>query len=1060
MTQHIKIISAGAGSGKTFSITNKLQELLRSNQIRPSGVIATTFTKLAAGELQERVRQKLIEEGLPDIANAMGESLIGTVNGVCYDLLRRFAFEAGVSPEQKVLEESQAEKLFAEALEETLIKKGGISVIRRMNTLSRKLGFEDKLKRGPQQKSLPLWQKEVMNIVASARANNMTSQEVNAFAQSSITSFSQYLPKQTERDLNSELTNAIQSAVNNVDFDLDATQGTKKYFDALEGLLRTMEHSAISWSDWIGLTQKAPGKTSLALAEPIQTIASDFAKHPDFQEDIKTFIKEVFAISAASLENFQLLKRKMGLIDFVDQEQALLDILDHPFVKETLADELDLLMVDEFQDTSPIQLAVFIKLADLAKQVIWVGDVKQSIYSFRGADPELMSAVIKYLESQGNTTEILDQSWRSRPPLVHYVNNIFSHAFSDSLAKDQVVLKPARFENAERAADAAVEHWFVNGSNKAKRALAIGAQVRKLIASGQQVFDKKTQQYRSAQYGDLAVLCRTNNNLAEIAEGFNSLGIPCEYKRSGLLATPEGCFALACLRRLVDESDTLASAEIITLSDCKSPEDWLNDRLTWLDNNHLSKDWAEADHSILKALKQQRKRLSILSPVEVMTMALDVSNARKHVIAWCDTDYEAQQRLGNIDLFIRYAQDYQQQCESNNRAATASGLILYLAELQENEEDLQALPGSNAVQLVTHHRSKGLEWPIVIAMDIESDIQSRLWGLNVIEKQDGFNWQTPLEGRSLQYWPPFFGLKSKNIELKEKIEAGENGQKLHHKAVEETKRLLYVSLTRARDLLILPRHQKKGGGEWLKSLDSDWMLAEGDHLTLPDGQSIAYRFQEVPECSTAESPVTRETIYWLDKVPRFKVEKHHRKLSPSRAKRIEAATIGQVVELGERIPFSGAPDMAMFGSCLHAIIATEIIHRDLSKTRAKRILVDFGMADFIQLDDALATASRFIEHVTATFSPTNWHVEYPIQYVNEQAQECNGYIDLAIETEQGWVIIDHKSSPRKRSEWEDISLSYSGQLALYKEALKASGKKVVGCWIHFAITGGLISVDI
>ena len=86
-------------------------------------------------------------------------------------------------------------------------------------------------------------------------------------------------------------------------------------------------------------------------------------------------------------------------------------------------------------------------------------------------------------------------------------------------------------------------------------------------------------------------------------------------------------------------------------------------------------------------------------------------------------------------------------------------------------------------------------------------------------------------------------------------------------------------------------------------------------------------------------------------------------------------------------------------------------------------------------------------------------VEYPISSLNEQGQEISGFIDLLIETDEGWVIFDHKSSPHARSEWESISCSYSGQLACYKEVLtKLSYKPVVGTWIHFPVTGGLVEV--
>ena len=98
MSATIHFISAGAGSGKTYSLTQKLEQLLSSKKVTPAGVIATTFTKLAAGELKERVRGALIEAGQLQVANQMEQSLIGTVNSVCGEILRRFAFEAGMPP--------------------------------------------------------------------------------------------------------------------------------------------------------------------------------------------------------------------------------------------------------------------------------------------------------------------------------------------------------------------------------------------------------------------------------------------------------------------------------------------------------------------------------------------------------------------------------------------------------------------------------------------------------------------------------------------------------------------------------------------------------------------------------------------------------------------------------------------------------------------------------------------------------------------------------------------------------------------------------------------------
>ena len=195
-----------------------------------------------------------------------------------------------------------------------------------------------------------------------------------------------------------------------------------------------------------------PGAKSKSHAEPIAHIAAEYEKHPCLHRDIRFFAEQAFEIAAASLSAYQQLKTQKGLIDFVDQEQRLYQLLDHPTVQNTLREELQLLMVDEFQDTSPIQLALFLKLSQLAKQVVWVGDIKQSIYGFRGSDPTLMSAVVQRVTEEGNEPEILEKSWRSTPELVAYINNLFTPAFAETLQPQQISLEAARQSFSEEPA--------------------------------------------------------------------------------------------------------------------------------------------------------------------------------------------------------------------------------------------------------------------------------------------------------------------------------------------------------------------------------------------------------------------------------------------------------------------------------------------------------------------------------------------------------------------------------------------------------------------------------
>ena len=128
MMNSIEFISAGAGSGKTYKLTETLAQALESGAARPHAILATTFTVKAATELRERARSWLLEKGRIDLATAIGQSRLGTVNSVCGQMLMRFCFELGLSPDQTVLGEGQSKRLLkatlAESPEESKLAEG------------------------------------------------------------------------------------------------------------------------------------------------------------------------------------------------------------------------------------------------------------------------------------------------------------------------------------------------------------------------------------------------------------------------------------------------------------------------------------------------------------------------------------------------------------------------------------------------------------------------------------------------------------------------------------------------------------------------------------------------------------------------------------------------------------------------------------------------------------------------------------------------------------------------------------------------------------------------
>ncbi len=1046
--ENVEFISAGAGSGKTYSLMQRLSAVLDSGEVTPKGVVATTFTRLAAGELRERVRESLMQSGKRDLANQMGQAAINTVNSVCGELLKRFAFEAGLSPEQVVLEDGEAKLLFAEAVDVVLDRNR--DEIEPLNTMAYRLGFFDK--------GVPTWRSDVRSIADAARANNCSLEQLPVFAEESAESLLAHFRKPIKRDVNNELLSLIATALDSIDLTLDTTKVTKGYVAFLQEISTKLNSNNLTWSEWVSLHNNAPGAKSRAHAEPIQILAGDYESHPLLHQDIQQYIERVFSLAANCLDEYKQLKIKQGLIDFVDQELQLYELLDDEHVKAVLSDELQLLMVDEFQDTSPIQLALFVRMAALADKVIWVGDIKQAIYGFRGSDPLLMSSVLNAILASGGGSQVLEDSWRSRPALVKYCNEVFTGAFANTISKQKVRLNPQR----EEVNDApAVMHWSLSG-NWSVKASSVAAGIKQLINEKYPVVDKETELSRPVRYGDIAVLCRSHDRLAQLADACFTAGINVGFKRAGLLSTPEGVLTLACLRRLVDPTDTLASAEIITLVKCDAPDSWLANRLSYLEEGGKPSRWGEEGEDALKQLADlaaTRSAIDLLTPTEVLREAIAKGRVREVVSQWGANEYRVKARLANIDSLQCLAEEYQQHCESRNIAATASGLVMWLNQLAEEEGDTQAVTqDDDTVTLVTHHGSKGLEWPVVIVVDLEKEVRNRLWGQSVLPRSDTLDVNAPLAGRSIRFWPYAFGAKKKGIPVCDRIVASEAGKAAIDAAIEEEKRLLYVSLTRPRDLLVMPL-SSKGVHQSLGVLNTDWMVPNGNSLELPSGATI-------PTASTSHDPAlevgeTNEsfTPYWF-KPTRREGDILLRKFNPSAMLPVVNATVGAVLELGERMAIGKVEDMSTLGNALHSLIALAINQKgNLKSEQVLPTLKAYGVDQSIDMKAVIDIARRFYSASSKQFNATAFYPEYPIQLLNDKNQEAIGFIDLLIDTPSGWIIIDHKSSPAPRTDWEANALSYSGQLACYKAAIEQlSGKPVLSCWIHFAITGGLVEV--
>jgi ATP-dependent helicase/nuclease subunit A len=792
--------------------------------------------------------------------------------------------------------------------------------------------------------------------------------------------------------------------------------------------------------------------------------AAMLASHAGLHDDLRRYLELMFALAADTLDAYASAKRQIGALDFTDQERLLLDVLDHPFVASTLGDELDLLMVDEFQDTSPIQLALFLKLACYARQVVWVGDIKQAIYGFRGSDTALMRSVIEALPKLDGTKEVLAHSWRSRPALVEFVNHVFATRF-EGLAASEVTLTAKRLETDGTVA---IADWLIEGNNAETRNQALAAGIQRLLSSGSQIMDPKSEQLRSVHAADIAILARANDTVKDIAAALGAAGIASATQQPGLLGEPEVVLALACIRRLNDDGDTLATAEIVSLADCAEPETWIVDRLEWLAAGEAHGEWKEraiAGHEpqvILETLRSLRDQAAVLTPREAVELVIARCGLARRVVQWQQGADRARVRLANLDRVIGLAQQYEDECISGRDAASLSGLLLWLQDLQANELDTKALPAVDAVQVMTHHAAKGLEWPVVVLCDLASDVRDRLWGVQT-ESLAAFDVDRPLHRRFVRYWPWAFGAQKK-VTIADEIASLPVGQAAHADAAEENKRLLYVSMTRARDLLVFARQAKKQTGEWMDSVALGDILPKGDQsiIALPGGTDVPFERWELAAGVLSEAADAGENdLSWFEHVDKPLV-RPPLKVSPSSLTGATARIV-ETVPIGRRIDTGSSDDRSRLGEAIHACIAADLATplRPLDLTDVAAILKRMQAADGID-----AAALRHQLDALRSWLATRWPdaipvVELPVARATSDGQHVQGRTDLVLRTSTGWILMDHKSTPQGRDQWGDLAATYAGQLAAYRDVLQAaSGLPVEEMWLILPVAAAALRVEV
>lgn len=1038
----LEVVRAGAGSGKTTDLCQTVADAV-ADGLDPARILATTFTKKAAAELKGRIQAKLLagsdgKSATHQHADRLELAAIGTVHSVAHQLLSRYAIEMGLSPRLEVISESAAERALRELL-------GAIPVSewQPLADCAERLGINDLHRR-------------VLNLLASKRGNLISDADFAAHMQSSADRVCELLAPDGVNSVDtpiSQLYDLADDALSRINaLTNDTQQNTNK---ARQKLRQLNSKSVPLWGSYLEAARISAGKRSGAdgMIDGLRSHALGVSTNPQLHADIRDFSLRLVAQTICLDSEYTDFKAERGLVDFTDLESLLLTLLGDESLAVRLAEDFDLILVDEFQDTNPLQLAIFQALRQLSPRSRWVGDPKQAIYGFRDTDPELVDDIWRN-STDAERTE-LPSNHRSQRGLVQLVGALFEPIFGED----------AKQEPQRVAMPRGVERWLFDTKNQGDDAIALACGIAKLHAEG-------------IHFGDIVILERVNRLLSPIADAFDTLGIPYLFESPGLFSTREGAVVLSGLRMVADRSDSLAAATVLHL--LSDPEqdtpDWIVERLQNVSHRQSNaEEGATPDFRVpwkddSRFAQIETIQRNVLSPTLVAQQVIEALDLPTLVQKWG----APARRCSNLDSLLQHTKEYEESAFEGGHAATLSGLILYLEQLASDELDIRYPPqGHDAVTLMTYHSAKGLEWPVVVMSGLNSDRSADMW--SPVVTGGGQNDAGPLEGRLLRSWTWPFGLtdarppkRRTGSDLDGDALASPEGLERIDRETSENLRLLYVGCTRARHKLVFAH--REGKSAWLDRLPDansllDCSLEEGEHgLDGIDTSVVLRRLNAnmIDECRIPKQTQER----WLslskgaqasDLGPRFHAPSQA--LPDSNDVTLHTETLTGAAQFP-----SGADESqyAAIGNAVHSYFAALPSIRlvdDATKVQvAERCLAASAVTGVLSPSILVSTGDRFCQWVETQFPDAIWHVEIPANGNRAAGGDWRGTIDLLLQLPDGnVVVIDHKSAPIRREHCDAKAKAFSGQLVAYEDLLTSAGESVASTWINFPLAGVMVT---
>lgn len=1105
-------VGASAGSGKTKLLTDRLLRLMLTGAA-PERIQCLTFTKAAAAEMAVRLQKTLgrwvtlndIElarelraldveptEAAQRNARALfakvldlpGGMRIGTIHAFCQSLLRRFPLEAALSPHFRLVDERDAEDALTEARETMLAHASSPELRAALQTLAG-LASADQFGRlvGKLQSDLPRL-RAALELGSGLESAQRRVLGVTASTEADIIAAA--INWQSERELR-EAARIVQR--------LGAKECAERAGRILDWLGLAAEDRGEHWQRWCDefLTKENKPRAPSGFVSKTVTDA-----HPDlvrffFNEcdRILDTIDACLALRVASvssalltlakpvLQAYAAHKEISGLLDYDDligRTSALLRDPGVAWVLYKLDGGLDHLLLDEVQDTAPAQWQIAHALTeeffsgatarDVHRTVFAVGDRKQSIYSFQGADTEefdrshkLLAARVTAAGKQWREAK-LDVSFRSTRPVLELVDRVFANP----LAADGVVTAGEKLEHyADRGGHAgAVELWPLtplpdaaeprpwsvpdqnHGLASAPQRLAetLAGWIARETGGGAILESKR----RPLVPGDVMVLVRRRNDFGRaLVRALKSRGVPVAgldrltltdqpavqdlMALADALLLPQDDLTFACL--LTSPLGGLSDDSLMELAIGRSGPLWE----TLRSRAEERPDWRAA-WAFFSALLS---RVDYVSPFALFAEALGPLGARARLYA----------RLGAeaaepVDELLNAALTYGQ-----THPASLQGFLHWLrrsgAEVKREAEGAGSL-----VRVMTVHGAKGLQAPLVILPDATSlppDEGSILWATD------------PATRREVPIWSPRKELRSSAAQRMRDQAAA--------RRMQEHNRLLYVALTRAEDRLLVCGWQTRKGLDdacWYRLVERGFDALPAERWTFEAWNGELRRYvaeqQARPDQPGAEGAVHRctELPAWIGRAPEWRaaappVERSRpERLAPSRP---ENAELGPVPAAASPLAArEAASNRFRRGKLLHALLQhLPDVPPEKRGAAAQSWLNRPGNGlSPMEAGELASEVLAILDHpeLRPLFGPGS-RAEVPLTgLVGEKV--VGGLIDRLVVSDDRVLIADFKTNRRPPVRVEDTPVLYLRQMAAYRSVLRGifPGRAIICAliWTH------------